>query len=93
MRLNAHGMARLESSFCDIGTGPATVFPQIVAEILGLKPEEVSVLAGDTSLPYSGPTYGSGTTISTGAALQQAAQGVRAKLARLAGWPVGRRKR
>ena len=88
VRLNAHGMARLESSFCDIGTGPATVFPQIVAEILGLKPEEVSVLAGDTSLPYSGPTYGSGTTISTGAALQQAAQGVRAKLARLAGWPT-----
>jgi xanthine dehydrogenase YagR molybdenum-binding subunit len=86
--LKADGTARIESSFCDIGTGPATIFPQIAAEVLGLDPKQVLAIAGDTDLPYSGPTYGSGTTISTGAAVQQASHGVRAKLARLAGWPA-----
>jgi len=88
VRLKADGTARIESSFCDIGTGPATIFPQIAAEVLGLDPKQVLAASGDTDLPYSGPTYGSGTTISTGAAVQQAAQRVRAKLARLAGWPA-----
>jgi xanthine dehydrogenase YagR molybdenum-binding subunit len=88
VRLKADGTAQLESSFCDIGTGPATIFPQVAAEVLGLDPKRVVAVAGDTNLPYSGPTYGSGTTISTGAAVQQAAQRVRAKLARLAGWPA-----
>jgi xanthine dehydrogenase YagR molybdenum-binding subunit len=88
IRLKADGTARIESSFCDIGTGPATIFPQVAAEVLGLDPKRILAVAGDTDLPYSGPTYGSGTTISTGAAVQQAAQRVRAKLARLAGWPV-----
>jgi xanthine dehydrogenase YagR molybdenum-binding subunit len=87
VRLRADGMAEVESSFCDIGTGPATIFPQVAAEVLGLDPTQVFAVAGDTNLPYSGPTYGSGTTISTGAAVQQAAQRVRGKLARLAGWP------
>jgi xanthine dehydrogenase YagR molybdenum-binding subunit len=88
VRLKADGTARIESSFCDIGTGPATIFPQIAGEVLGLDPKQVLAVAGDSDLPYSGPTYGSGTTISTGAAVQQAAQRVRAKLARLAGWPA-----
>jgi xanthine dehydrogenase YagR molybdenum-binding subunit len=88
VRLKADGTAQLESSFCDIGTGAATIFPQVAAEVLGLDPKQVLAIAGDTDLPYSGPTYGSGTTISTGAAVQQAAQRVREKLARLAGWPA-----
>jgi xanthine dehydrogenase YagR molybdenum-binding subunit len=88
IRLKADGTAQIESSFCDIGTGPATIFPQIAGEVLGLDPKRVTAVAGDSDLLYSGPTYGSGTTISTGAAVQQAAQRVRAKLARLAGWPA-----
>ncbi|WP_186019144.1 xanthine dehydrogenase family protein molybdopterin-binding subunit [Burkholderia gladioli] len=87
LRLRADATAVLESSFCDIGTGPATVFPQIAAEILGLDPSQVTAVAGDTTLPYAGPTYGSSTTISTGAAVQRAAIELRGRLARLAGWP------
>ena len=86
VRLKADGTAQLESSFCDIGTGPATILPQIAAEVLGLDPKRVLAIGGDTNLPYAGPTFGSATTISTGTAVQQAAQRVRAKLARLAGW-------
>lgn len=88
VRLRADGSAQLESSFCDIGTGPATVFPQIVAEVLGLDVSRVTALAGDTIYPYAGPTYGSSTTISTGAAVQNAALDLRSKLARLAGFPA-----
>jgi xanthine dehydrogenase YagR molybdenum-binding subunit len=84
--LRVDGTAHLESSFCDTGTGPATIFPMVAADELGLEPQQVIAVSGDTNLPYAGPTYGSGTTISTGAAVQQAAQRVRAKLARLAGW-------
>jgi xanthine dehydrogenase YagR molybdenum-binding subunit len=88
VRLKVDGSAQIESSFCDIGTGPVTVFSQVAADVLGLDPTRIKTLYGDTTLPYSGPTYGSGTTISTGAAVQQAAQSVRAKLAALAGWPA-----
>ncbi|MDJ0390221.1 xanthine dehydrogenase family protein molybdopterin-binding subunit [Roseomonas sp. E05] len=86
VRLAAEGAAVVESSFCDIGTGPATVFAQVAAEALGLDPRQVTVRSGDTDLPYSGPTYGSGTTLSTGAAVQRAAERVRGRLAALAGW-------
>jgi len=89
VRLKDNGSAVIESSFCDIGTGPATIFPQIVADELGLPVDRVVALAGDTNLPYSGPTYGSGTTISTGAAFLQAARAVRTKLGALVGWADG----
>ena len=88
VRLKADGTAQLESSFCDMGTGPATVLPQIVAQVLGLDPKQVLAVGGDTNLPYSGPSFGSATTMSTGAAVQQAAQRVCGKLAGLAGWPA-----
>jgi xanthine dehydrogenase YagR molybdenum-binding subunit len=86
VRLKADGTAQIESSFCDIGTGPATIFPQVAADVLGLEAGQVVVASGDTNLPYAGPTYGSGTTISTGAAVKLAAQQVKIKLIRLAGW-------
>lgn len=88
VRLFADGTAGIESSFCDIGTGVGTVLPQVAAAVLGLEPRRIQVRSGDTDLPYSGPTYGSGTTVSTGAAVQRASEAVRASLARLAGWPV-----
>ncbi len=88
VRLRADGTAQIESSLSDVGTGPATIFPQIAAEILGIDPKRVLAVGGDTELPYAGPTYGSATTISTGTAVLQAAQRVRERLARLAGWPA-----
>ncbi|WMT91938.1 xanthine dehydrogenase family protein molybdopterin-binding subunit [Pelagibacterium sp. H642] len=85
VRLRSDGTAVLESSFTDVGQGPATVFSQVVAEILGLDPNRVVSRSGDTDLPYAGPTYGAATTISTGTALHKAANVVRERLARLAG--------
>jgi len=86
--LKADGTARFESSLCDVGQGPATIFAQVVGEILGLSPDRVHAVTGDSNLPPAGPTYGSATTISTGTALHHAATAVRDRLARLCGWPV-----
>jgi xanthine dehydrogenase YagR molybdenum-binding subunit len=77
----------LEVGFTDIGQGPTTIFPQVAASVLGLEPEAIQTRHGDTDLPFAGPTYGSGTTIGVGAAVLDAAQRLRAELARLAGWP------
>jgi xanthine dehydrogenase YagR molybdenum-binding subunit len=78
----------LEAGFTDIGQGPATVFAQIAANQLGLPIDAVTVRAGDSDLPIVGPTYGSGTTIGTGAAVLDAARNLVAALAELAGWPA-----
>lgn len=78
----------LEVGFTDIGQGPGTIFPQVAASVLGLRPEQIRVKHGDARLPFAGPTYGSGTTIGVGAAVLDAAQRLRTELARIAGWPA-----
>ena len=88
VRLRADATAVVEAGYVDIGAGSTTIFPQIAASVLGLEPTDVTGVSGDSDLPYAGPTYGSGTTIGMGAAVQDAAQQVVARLAKLAGWPA-----
>ena len=45
----------------DIGTGTRTVIAVVAAELLGLKPEQITVRVGDTNFPY-GPGSGGSTT-------------------------------
>lgn len=52
------------SSVQDIGTGIGTILAQVVAEELGLRPEQINVRIGDTEFPSGGPSYGSRTTAS-----------------------------
>ncbi|MEO3432963.1 xanthine dehydrogenase family protein molybdopterin-binding subunit [Inquilinus sp. CAU 1745] len=85
--LKADGGAVVRTGTQDIGTGTATIFPQIAADILGLPLEKVTLALGDTELPEAGPTYGSSSTMGVGAAVLQAARDARAKLARLANLP------
>ncbi|MEV7383559.1 xanthine dehydrogenase family protein molybdopterin-binding subunit [Streptomyces lydicus] len=86
--LKDDGTAVLEAGYVDIGAGSTTVFPQIAAGILGLEPTAVTGVSGDSDLPFAGPTFGSGTTIGMGAAVQDAATKILAQLAGLAGWPA-----
>lgn len=88
VRLRADATALVEAGYVDIGAGSTTIFPQIAASILGLEPTDVTGVSGDSNLPFAGPTYGSGTTIGMGAAVQNAARKVVARLAALAGWPA-----
>jgi CO/xanthine dehydrogenase Mo-binding subunit len=51
----------VRSSVQDIGSGIRTLLAQVVAEELGLRPEDISVHVGDTDFP-PGPSSGGSKT-------------------------------
>ena len=59
VRVMRDGSVEVLSSVQDIGTGIGTVLAQIVAEVLGLRPEAITVRIGDTEFPAGPPSYGS----------------------------------
>jgi xanthine dehydrogenase YagR molybdenum-binding subunit len=64
VRILRDGSVELLSSVQDIGTGIGTVLAQVVAEELGLRPEDIAIRIGDTDFPAGPPSYGSLTTAS-----------------------------
>ena len=67
------------------GQGHETTFAQVVADFLGVTPDEVVVLHGDTkSAPQGFGTFGSRSTSLGGGALAKAAMEVREKAKRIA---------
>jgi xanthine dehydrogenase YagR molybdenum-binding subunit len=64
VRIMRDGSVELLSGVQDIGTGIRTVLAQVVAEELGLRPEDVVIRIGDTEFPAGPPSYGSLTTAS-----------------------------
>ena len=85
VRLGPDGSAVVRVAMTDIGTGTYTILTQIAAEMLGLAPEQVRVELGDTSFPQASGSGGSYGAASSGSALFDACNNLRAKLARLAG--------
>jgi xanthine dehydrogenase YagR molybdenum-binding subunit len=71
------GSVECRSGVADIGGGIRTVCAQVVAEVLGLRPEEVVVRVGDTSYPQGPPSGGSMTTQLLTPAVRLAAERVR----------------
>ncbi|MBI2910590.1 MAG: xanthine dehydrogenase family protein molybdopterin-binding subunit [Chloroflexi bacterium] len=75
----------LFSGVTENGGGQYALMAQIVAEVLGMAPEDVSVVAADTDgTPYESGTGGSNTTYRVGNTVKQAAEDARAKLLDLA---------
>ncbi|HXP77241.1 MAG TPA: xanthine dehydrogenase family protein molybdopterin-binding subunit [Stellaceae bacterium] len=64
VRVMRDGSVEVLSSVQDIGTGTGTVLAQVVAEVLGLRPEAITVRIGDTEFPAGPPSYGSRATAS-----------------------------
>jgi xanthine dehydrogenase YagR molybdenum-binding subunit len=64
VRIMRDGSVEVLSSVQDIGTGIGTVMAQVVAEVFGLRPDEITVRIGDTEFPAGPPSYGSLTTAS-----------------------------
>lgn len=63
-----------------MGQGLKTAFAQVVGEVLGVAPEEVIVIAGDTStVPMGQGGFASRQTVTAGSALSMAAGKVREK--------------
>ena len=78
LRVSPTGKAQLAISVQTQGQGHETTFAQIVAEELGIPPEDIDVVHGDTdATPYGLGTYGSRSTPVSGAATALAARKVR----------------
>jgi carbon-monoxide dehydrogenase large subunit len=78
LRISPTGTAQLAISVQTQGQGHETTFAQIVAHELGIPPEDVDVIHGDTeSTPYGLGTYGSRSTPVSGAAAALVARKVR----------------
>ena len=60
-QINPDGTIEFRLGVQDIGTGTKTVIAVVAAEMLGLKPEQITVHVGDTNFPY-GPGSGGSTT-------------------------------
>ncbi|WP_102226746.1 xanthine dehydrogenase family protein molybdopterin-binding subunit [Acidimangrovimonas sediminis] len=72
--------AVVETDMTDIGTGTYAIFAQIVAEVLGLAPDQVEVRLADSDLPPSSGSGGSFGASSAGSAVFLAARKIRETL-------------
>ncbi|HEY7859754.1 MAG TPA: aerobic carbon-monoxide dehydrogenase large subunit [Candidatus Nanopelagicales bacterium] len=80
LRVHPTGKAQLRVSCQSQGQGHETTFAQIVAQELGIPPEDVEVIHGDTdNTPFGLGTYGSRSTPVSGAAAAVVARRVRDK--------------
>ncbi len=85
LKMNEDGSFNLLYGGTDIGTGLDTVAAQIVAETLGIKPEQVIVYASDTDLtPFDVGAYASSGTFVSGGAVLKAALKVREQILEVA---------
>lgn len=85
VRINPDGSAVIFTGTSPHGQGTQNAFVQIVAERLGLPPERIRVVQGDTlAVPYGMGTAGSRTLSVGGSAVLKAADLVRDKVARIA---------
>ncbi len=80
MRVHPTGKAQIRLSVQSQGQGHETTFAQIVSHELGIPPEDVEVINGDTdNTPFGLGTYGSRSTPVSGAAASVVARRVRDK--------------
>jgi len=80
VRVNATGNISVMVGAHSHGQGHETAFPQVVAEMLGINPESVDIVHGDTSkIPFGMGTYGSRSLAVCGSAVVRATEKVIAK--------------
>jgi len=80
LRIHPTGKAQIRLSVQSQGQGHETTFAQIVAHELGIPPEDIQVINGDTdNTPVGLGTYGSRSTPVSGAAAAVVSQRVREK--------------
>ena len=85
VRIQPSGQVQIYTEVSPHGQGTATTFAQIAAETLGIRPEDVQVLHGDTALLPSGQgTFASRGLSVGGSAMYAGLQQARQAIARLA---------
>ncbi|HET9497059.1 MAG TPA: xanthine dehydrogenase family protein molybdopterin-binding subunit [Candidatus Limnocylindria bacterium] len=81
LELTSDGKIRILTASTEMGQGTKTIFPQLVAETLGVDVEAVEIAPQDTSIvPDSGPTVASRTAMVVGGLLIKAAQRMKAQV-------------
>jgi CO/xanthine dehydrogenase Mo-binding subunit len=86
IELTAEGVTRILTASTEMGQGTKTIFPQLVAEALGVPIDEVELAPQDTAfVPDSGPTVASRTAMVVGGLLIKAARRLRGEVERATG--------
>jgi CO/xanthine dehydrogenase Mo-binding subunit len=81
VRVLPSGSVKVSIGLVDVGQGSETVLAQIAAEALGVPVTEVDLVMADTgTTPPAHTTAGSSTTLTSGAAVKQAAEDARRQL-------------
>jgi carbon-monoxide dehydrogenase large subunit len=87
VRVEPGGEVTVYTGLCEMGQGLTNALTQVCADNLGVHPDQVKVVTGDTSqVPYTG--YGTGASRGAsvgGAAVMRASRKVREKALRIAG--------
>ncbi|MFQ5664744.1 MAG: xanthine dehydrogenase family protein molybdopterin-binding subunit [Terriglobia bacterium] len=90
VRIEPTGKVTVLTGASPHGQGQETSFAQMVAEELGISPDDVIVTHGDTQVvPYGIGTFGSRATAVGGTAMYQALQKLKQKLVRMAAHLLG----
>ena len=85
VKLNGDGSGTIVTGAQENGSGAVMALPLLVADVLGMKPSDFSILYQDTdAAPYDAGSSGSQTTMNNGRAVVEAAGEVRDKLLDLA---------
>lgn len=79
-QVNPDGTIEIRCGTQDLGTGTRTLITLIAADLLGVKPEQISVRIGDTQYPPSGGSGGSTTAASVSPAIYDVCTKARAEL-------------
>jgi CO/xanthine dehydrogenase Mo-binding subunit len=81
IKLNEDGTVVVNAGMTEIGSGSSTALVQMAAEVLGVRPEQVTLVSGDTeTTPYDTLTAASRVTVAMGNAVTRAATDVREQL-------------
>ncbi len=88
LELTAEGAITILVASTEMGQGTKTIFPQLVADTLGVADDAVEIAPQDTAyVPDSGPTVASRTAMVVGGLLIQAAQRMRTEVEAATGGP------
>jgi aerobic carbon-monoxide dehydrogenase large subunit len=86
VRIDPSGGIIAITGACSAGHGHETVFSQVVADQWGVRPEDVTVVIGDSgSIPYGFGTFGSRSAVTSSAAIEMASRVLRKKVFAIAG--------
>ena len=90
VRVEPTGRVTILTGSSPHGQGQETTFAQMAAEVLGIEPNDVQVVHGDTGVvPYGIGTFGSRATAVGGTAVYKSLVKLRDKMAKIAGHILG----